>query len=55
MVREAQSLTAAECQRLCDTQARPLADALHRRMLAHREKVSNGSATAEALGYSLKR
>ncbi|WP_183325727.1 IS66 family transposase [Halomonas cerina] len=53
--REAQSLTAEERQRLRDTRARPIADALHRWMLAHREKVPNGSATAKALDYSLKR
>ncbi len=53
--REAQSLTAEERQRLRDTRARPLADALHRWMLAHREKIPNGSATAKALDYSLKR
>ncbi|WP_373184035.1 IS66 family transposase [Halomonas campaniensis] len=53
--REAQSLSAEERQRLRETRARPIADALHRWMLAHREKVPNGSATAKALDYSLKR
>ncbi|ATJ82691.1 mobile element protein [Halomonas beimenensis] len=53
--REAQTLTAEERQRLRETRARPIADALHRWMLAHREKVPNGSATAKALDYSLKR
>ncbi|TDR49549.1 transposase [Halomonas ventosae] len=53
--REAQSLSADERQRLRETKARPIADALHRWMLAHREKVPNGSATAKALDYSLKR
>lgn len=53
--REAQSLRAEERQRLRETRARPIADALHRWMLAHREKVPNGSATAKALDYSLKR
>ncbi|QEA38071.1 IS66 family transposase [Pistricoccus aurantiacus] len=53
--REAQSLTAEARQRLRDTRARPIADALHRWMLAHREKVPNGLATAKALDYSLKR
>lgn len=51
--REAQSLTEEERQRLRDTRARPIADALHRWMLAQREKVPNGSATAKALDYSL--
>ncbi|SFH99143.1 Transposase [Modicisalibacter xianhensis] len=53
--RDAQSLSAEERQRLRDTRARPIAATLHRWMLAHREKVPNGSATAKALDYSLKR
>lgn len=53
--RDAQSLSVEERQQLRDTRARPIADALHRWMLAHREKVPNGSATAKALDYSLKR
>ncbi|QOR40232.1 IS66 family transposase [Billgrantia diversa] len=53
--REAQPLSAEERQQLRDTRARPIADTLHRWMLAHREKVPNGSATAKALDYSLKR
>ncbi len=44
-----------ERQQLRQTQARPIADALHQWMLAHRQKVPNGSATAKALDYSLKR
>ena len=35
--------------------ARPLADALHQWMLAQRTKVPDGSGTARALDYSLKR
>ncbi len=46
--REAQALIAEERQRLRETRAKPIADALHRWMLAHREKVLNGSATAKA-------
>ncbi|WP_404326443.1 IS66 family transposase [Cobetia sp. UIB-001] len=53
--REVQSLSAEERQRLRETKAKPIADALHRWMLAHREKVPNDSATAKALDYSLKR
>lgn len=53
--REAQSLTVEERQRLRETRERPIADALYRWMLAHREKVPNDSATAKALYYSLKR
>ncbi|SFU81870.1 Transposase IS66 family protein [Halomonas korlensis] len=52
--REAQSLSAEERQRLRETRAGPIADALHSWMLANREKVPNGSATAKALDYSLK-
>lgn len=48
-------MSAEERQWRRDTRARPIADALHRWMLAHREKVPNGSATAKALDYSLKR
>ena len=33
----------------------PIADALHQWMLIHRLKVPNGSGTARALDYSLKR
>ena len=34
---------------------KPLLDALHERMSLQRRKVSDGSATAKALDYSLKR
>ena len=36
-------------------QARPIADALHQWMLIHRQKVPDGSGTARALDYSIKR
>lgn len=55
MEREAQSLTAGERQRLRQTRARPIDDILHQWMVAHRQKVPNGSAIAKALDYSLKR
>jgi transposase len=35
--------------------ARPIADALHAWLTAQRQKVPNGSATAKAIDYSLKR
>ena len=35
--------------------SKPIADALHAWMLAQRERVPDGSATAKALDYSLKR
>lgn len=53
--REAASLTPEERQQLRQTQARPIAESLHQWMVAHRQKVPNGSATAKALDYSLKR
>ncbi len=34
---------------------RPIADALHQWMIAQRQKVPDGSGTAKALDYSLKR
>jgi transposase len=37
------------------TRAKPLADELHQWMLVHRQKVPDGSGTAKALDYSLKR
>lgn len=37
------------------TRAKPLADALYQWMLVNREKVPDGSGTAKALDYSLKR
>ena len=42
-------------QAIRDEKVRPIADALHQWMLAHRQKVPDGSGTAIALDYSLKR
>ena len=36
-------------------QTRPVLDALHQWMLLQRQKVPDGSATAKALDYSLRR
>ncbi|NLC35039.1 MAG: IS66 family transposase [Alcaligenaceae bacterium] len=44
-----------ERQRLRAQQARPLAEALHAWMTAHRSKVPDGTDIARALDYSLKR
>jgi hypothetical protein len=41
--------------RIRQEQASPILDALHAWMLAQRDRVPNGSATAKALDYSLKR
>jgi transposase len=53
--REVQSLTPDERQRIRQARSRPLLDALHRWMLLTRQKITDGSATAKALDYSLKR
>lgn len=53
--REAQSLTPEARRRLRQTRSRPIADAFHRWMQAHRQKIPNGTATAKALDYSLNR
>ena len=42
-------------QRLRAEKSRPIADALHPWMIAQRQKVPDGSGTAKALDYSLKR
>lgn len=49
------SLPPAERQRLRDQQARPIAEALHAWMTAHRLKVPDSTGIARALDYSLKR
>ncbi len=53
--REAQDLTPDERQRIRQVRSRPLLDALHQWMLLTRQKITDGSATAKALDYSLKR
>ncbi|MGF6736642.1 hypothetical protein OKW47_000388 [Paraburkholderia atlantica] len=53
--REAQTLEAEERRRLRQSRAKPVCDALHEWMVAQRKLVSEGSAIAKALDYSLKR
>ena len=53
--REVQNLTPDERQRIRQARSRPLLDALHQWMLLTRQKITDGSATAKALDYSLKR
>ncbi|SHM07027.1 IS66 family transposase [Vreelandella subglaciescola] len=53
--REAKDLPPDKRQSIRDKKARPIADALHQWMLAQRQKVPDGSGTARALDYSLKR
>lgn len=53
--RQTKDLPPDKRQAIRAAKARPLADALHQWMLAHRTKVPDGSGTAKALDYSLKR
>ena len=53
--REVRALDAGERQRIRQVRARPLADALHAWMIAQRQQLPEGSATARAIDYSVKR
>ena len=53
--REVKTLTADERLRIRQARSRPLADALHQWMELQRCQITDGSATARALDYSLKR
>src|SRR5690606_27655954 len=53
--RQVKDLPAQDRWRIRQEQARPMADTLHQWMLAQRQRVPEGSATAKALDYSLKR
>lgn len=53
--RELKDLAPDERQRIRQVRSKPLLDALHRWMLLTRQKITDGSATAKALDYSLKR
>ncbi len=53
--REAQALDADQRRDIRQQQGRPAADALHAWLLAQRERVPEGSATARAINYSLGR
>ena len=53
--RELKSLDPDERQRIRQLRSAPAMDALHRWMLLTRQKITDGSATAKALDYSLKR
>ena len=53
--RELKGLDADERQRIRQVRSKPVLDALHRWMLLTRQKITNGSATAKALDYSLNR
>jgi transposase len=53
--RQVKGLSADDRRRIRQTQAKPLADALQAWMLAQRSRVPDGTTTAKALDYSLKR
>jgi transposase len=53
--RELKSLDPDERQRIRQLRSAPVMDALYRWMLLTRQKITDGSATAKALDYSLKR
>jgi transposase len=53
--RELQGLDAATRREMRQAKAKPIADAFHEWMAAHRSKVPDGSAIAKALDYSLTR
>ncbi|WP_165679005.1 IS66 family transposase [Metapseudomonas otitidis] len=53
--RQARGMSDEERRRIRQEKAAPILDALHNWMLAQRDLVPNGSATAKALDYSLKR
>ena len=53
--RDAQDLSAEDRKRLRQERSKDLADALHKWLVLQRQKVPNGSATAKAIDYSLKR
>lgn len=53
--REVADLSAQERQRIRGDKAQPAADVLHRWLIANRQRVPDGSATAKAIDYSLGR
>jgi hypothetical protein len=53
--REVRDLDADQRLQIRQAKARPIADAMHDWMRLQRQKITDGSATAKALDYSLKR
>jgi transposase len=53
--REVKHLVSDERGRIRQIKSKPLLDALHQWMLLQRQRITDGSATAKALDYSLKR
>ena len=52
--REVKSLSAEERQEIRPTPSKPLTDAMHEWMQLQRQKITDGTATAKALDYSLR-
>ena len=55
MEREVKDLTADERLHIRQARSKPLADALYQWMVLQRGQITDGTATAKALDYSLKR
>jgi transposase len=53
--REVKSLDVDQCKAIRQQQSKPMLGALHQWMALQRQKVPDGSATAKALDYSLRR
>ena len=53
--REVKGLHTDERQQIRQSQSKPLANALHLWMVLQRQRITDGSATAKALDYSLRR
>ena len=53
--REVKNLNADKRRQIRQARSKPLADAMHEWMQLQRQKITDGSATAKALDYSLKR
>jgi hypothetical protein len=52
---EHEACSAEERQRMRQERSKPLLDALHKWLLLTRQKITDGTATAKALDYSLRR
>ena len=53
--REIKELAPDERRRIRQERSKPFVDLLHQWLIAHRQKITDGSATARAIDYSLKR
>ena len=53
--REVKHLSAGERQTIRQARSKPLADAMHEWLVLQRQKILDGTATAKAMDYSLKR